>query len=101
MQATVTVELEGKEPREYELAGELTGREIRLVKKVSGLRLNEIPDALVNGDHDLNIALTLIAMHRADEFDVTDDDLLALPFQSVTITWASDGDGAADEGGEE
>lgn len=87
MNATVTVTAAGQEAKDYPLDSELTGRELRLIHKVSGLRAAEIGEALEHWDHDLIISLALIAMHRADEHDVSEDDLLDLPGAAVTIVF--------------
>lgn len=42
-----------------------TGRELRLIKQLSGCRLSEIEEALNAGDYDLIIAMTIIAAKRA------------------------------------
>lgn len=43
----------------------LNGRELHLIKQVSGVRGNELEEAMLAGDYDLLIALTLIAIERS------------------------------------
>lgn len=51
----------------YEWDGEqqLNGHELHIVKKVSGVRLGEIEEALAAGDYDLIVALTAIMVWRS------------------------------------
>lgn len=51
---------------EYELDTEkpYTGHELQLIKKVAGVRLNEIEDAARSADYDLFVALAVIALWR-------------------------------------
>lgn len=43
----------------------LTGFELRTIKRVSGVRAGELPEAMIAGDYDLTIAFAVIALERA------------------------------------
>jgi hypothetical protein len=51
---------------EYELDwSTLNGLELRTIKRVSGVRANELDSALVAGDWDVQVAVTMIALKRS------------------------------------
>lgn len=56
---------------EYELELVFTHRDFRDIKKIAGVRANEVMDALNAGDMDIIVALAAIALRRSDkQFDV-------------------------------
>lgn len=62
---------------DYPWVGELTGREARELKRISGVRLGELEEALAAGDYDVLIAIAVIAMRRSgksvDEYTLLDE----------------------------
>lgn len=50
---------------DLDLDTSLNGRELHVIKQVSGVRLGEIDTALAAGDYDLIIAFAVIALIRA------------------------------------
>ena len=67
---------------DYPLDMQLTGREIQLIKRVSGVRMAELEAALDAGDYDVLIAFAAIALQRAGK-PVDVDALLDAPFGHV------------------
>lgn len=49
---------------DFDLATSFTGREIHIIKRIAGVRLLDIEDALTHGDHDLFLALGVICLRR-------------------------------------
>ena len=68
--------------REYPFNGELTGREVSTIKRISGIRLAELDDAISAGDYDVYVAFAVIAMGRAGVL-VSEDDLLDRPASAI------------------
>lgn len=66
---------------EYTLNGGLKADELRLIKRVSGVRGGEIEAALEAGDYDVVVALAMIAVQRARP----DDRVRQEPFDKSEI----------------
>ncbi|CAB4173693.1 hypothetical protein UFOVP1186_19 [uncultured Caudovirales phage] len=60
---TGVVPFDGTYPLELSI-GQFNGRELHVIKTISGIRMNEIEDALDAGDYDLIVALAAIALTR-------------------------------------
>jgi len=58
---------------EYEFDMNFTYRDFRTIKQVSGVRANEVMDALQAGDLDIIIALAEIALRRAGKVHSVDE----------------------------
>ena len=74
---------------EYEFALTFTHRDFRTIKQVSGIRANEVMDALNAGDMDLVVALAEIALQRAG-VPHTVDDLWDAEAGSITMDYSAD-----------
>lgn len=70
--------------REYEIPPSFTYREAGVIKRISGLGMTELEEAVLKGDSELMIATALIAMHRAGNM-VDLDFLLDLPIGAITF----------------
>ncbi len=67
--------LDGDYPLDFD-AG-FNGDELHLIKQISGVRRNEMVDAMRAGDHDLIVAFAKIAIERSGK-DVTTETLLRM-----------------------
>lgn len=77
---------------EYELdVSYFTMRELHTVKRLSGVRVGELEDALAAGDSDVIVALAVIALQRAGR-QVVEDLIWDAPMGG--ITYVGDPDGA-------
>lgn len=84
------VEIKGAPPfdGEYEIDAErLTNRDYHTIKQVSGLRANEILEALEAGDLDVLVALAVCALYRAGHKDtkMTAERLLDSESGGITV----------------
>jgi hypothetical protein len=61
-----------------------TGRQLHLIKSISGVRAGEILDALQAGDYDLVVAFTVIVLQRAGK-SVNPDDILDAEVGAITV----------------
>lgn len=61
-----------------------TNRELHIIKKVAGVRANELNDAFQAGDTDLIVALAVIALRRGGH-QVEEDLIWDAPLGSVTF----------------
>lgn len=92
--------------RTYEVPEPMTYRELGKIKRITGLRGGEIGEALMAGDTDAILAITVIASERAND-PVTLDDLEDMPFGAIRVeaeededpTQAADGVAATEEPG--
>jgi hypothetical protein len=80
---------------EFDPTQEYNGHELHLIKKVAGIRLNEIEDAATAGDYDLFVSLAVIALWRAGKIQredamVTADLLLAASTGSLVFDFGGD-----------
>ena len=91
MLITDTPGLDGEYDAEFDI-GELTNRELRTIKKISGVTAGRLGEALKDGDNDLLIAYAVVFLTRAGkdpemaetllwdapvgslQFDMTDDE---------------------------
>jgi hypothetical protein len=82
---------------EYELDWEkVNGHDLHLIKKLSGVRANELSDAIDAGDWDVHVACALIAMRKAGHAHADDpgavDALMAAPMRCIQIRPKANGD---------
>ena len=75
----------------YEVPEPMTYRELGKIKRITGLRGGEIGEALMAGDTDAILAITVIASERAND-PVTLDDLEDMPFGSIRVEAEEDED---------
>lgn len=75
------VTLDGKE---YRVDSELTGWEWRVIKQVAGVHPPDFATAVLAGDYDLMVALTMVAAARHGVM-VTEGELLDLPGGSIEV----------------
>ena len=86
----ITVEGLPKDNGTYEIEDStLNGDDLHLIKQVSGVRLNELGEALQAGDYDVICALTKIAMGRAG-IDVPFEEIRKLPLGSLVSEEVAD-----------
>lgn len=69
--------------RDYELSLPFTGRELHVIKQMSGLRSGEFVDAMEQGDMDLIIAFAHIAVRRTGAPRPSLDELWDLPVGEI------------------
>lgn len=71
----------------------LNGHEFRLIKKISGVRANEIDEAIAAGDYDVHIACAICALKRAGHayVDEAEDVLLDAPGGSIVFRLSENG----------
>jgi hypothetical protein len=60
----ITIEIGGVA---YPFPDKFTGKDLSLIKRLSGVRGNELTEALKAGDYDLTIALAAIVLERAGQ----------------------------------
>lgn len=66
-----------------------TSRELHAIKKLTGLRVGELDDAMAAGDSDVLVAFAVLALQRNDK-RVDEDALWDAPAGSVTIVVGED-----------
>lgn len=81
--AKIVIEFADKTKRAYELPEQLTFRENREMKRMTGLRMSEWWDAMSAGDTDVVVAFASIAARRAGH-DI-EETILDLPMDAITI----------------
>ena len=69
---------------EYELDLVFTHRDFSLIKRIAGVRANEVMDALNAGDLDIVVAVAMIALRRAT-VPFHENDLWDAPAGSITL----------------
>ena len=74
----------------YELdLSSFTQREAHTIKRISGIRLGELPDAIAAGDNDVVVAITVITLTRAGH---QVDENVIWDAQIGTVTVTADGE---------
>lgn len=73
----------------------LKGRELHLVKKVSGVRLGEMESALLADDYDLYVAFSAIVVVRSGKVakegaHLVAESLMEQEAGAITATWTAD-----------
>jgi hypothetical protein len=83
---------DGEWPLDFPLSS-LTGRELRVIKRLSGVRANELDEAIVAGDWDVQIALAIVTLKRAGHqyADEAEAPLLDAPVSAIRL-WSRDED---------
>ncbi len=95
--ATITVQSDDIYNGEYDLdLSYFTNRELHIIKKETGIRAGELPEALAAADTDLLVAFALIGMRRKG-LDVSSDALWDLPSGKIVIDVSGDDAGPPDE----
>ena len=69
--------------------GYFTSRELHTIKKLTGLRVGELDDAMAAGDSDVLVAFGVLALQRNDK-RVDEDALWDAPAGSITIVIPED-----------
>jgi hypothetical protein len=67
----------------------LTGRELRTIKRISGNRVNELPGAMLAGDYDLLIALAVVALQRGGHRFATQAEHVLLDAESGVVRYVN------------
>lgn len=86
---------------EWDAERQFNGHELHIVKKVAGVRLGEIEEALAAGDYDVIVAITAIMVCRSGRVTRAQvpelvDVLLDAEGGKITIEEVAEGEGDAD-----
>lgn len=87
-----TLKIEGVPPHdgEYDLdIARLKGSDLHLIKEISGVRVNELQEALEAGDYDLVVAMAVIVLRRAGR-TVEPAEIMEAEIGALTVDFGDD-----------